>query len=412
MLHRNITKPLLAALRDTPVVYLAGARQTGKSTLAREVCNKAYPAQYITFDEATWYSAATTDPSGFLKNLTGPAILDEVQRVPSLFRAIKAEVDRNRNPGRFLLTGSAGPMIFPQASEALAGRMEVLTLWPFSQGEISGVTENFIDAVFSKSFKPLRAAPEKKQAIIGKILDGGFPEPLSRKDPSRKRAWFESYVASLLQREIREITNVEHAVDLPRILRLGAARSASLLNISEWSRTLAIPNTTLQRHLALLGGVFLILTIPAWSLNSAKRLVKTPKIFLTDTGMLSNLLDLTAERLARDPNGLGPLLENFIAAELTKQVEWSSMKPGLFHYRTHTGKEVDFLLENRAGEIVGLEVKASASVSGADFHGLKALAETVGKRFCRGIILYLGTERVPFGQGLFALPVSDLWHCE
>lgn len=409
MQKRNITHSLLDSLSDTPVLLLNGARQTGKSTLVKSLSERAHPARYITMDDATVLAAAKHDPAGFLLGMDAPIIIDEVQRAPELFPAIKAEVDKNRRPGRFLLTGSANVLLLPRLSESLAGRMEILSLWPFSQGEIEGIQETFIDRLFEVKFHAEAPARESPLSLRGRITSGGYPEAVGRTKDERRRAWYESYLTTILQRDIRDLSHIEGLTSLPRLLALIASRAPALLNFSELSRTLAIPQSTLKRYMTLLEAAFLIQLLPAWSGNLGKRLVKTAKLVISDTGLMSHLLGTNKERLG-EGGLIGPLLENFVIMELIKQVTWSSAKPQMFHFRTQTGQEVDIVLEDRAGKLVGIEVKASATVTGQDFKGLRALAETAGKRFQRGIVLYTGAEHIAFGANLYALPVNALWH--
>lgn len=410
MIRRHITQRLLDALADTPVLLLNGARQTGKSTLAQSISEQAHPARYITLDNASVLAAVRNDAAGFLAGLDGAVVIDEVQRAPELFPAIKADVDRHRQPGRFLLTGSTNVLLVPHLSESLAGRMEIQSLWPFSQGELAGRKETFVDDLFME--RPFLARPVTERdtplALRDRILGGGYPEAVSRAKEDRRHAWFESYITTILQRDIRDLANIEGLTHLPRLLSLIAARSPALLNFAELSRTLAMPQSTLKRYMTLFEATFLIQHIPAWSGNPTKRLVKTAKMAICDTGLMAHLLGLNREGLATGDK-IGPLLENFVIMELKKQITWSGVRPQMFHFRTQTGQEVDIVLEDRAGNLAGIEVKASATVHAHDFKGLRTLAETAGKRFRRGIVLYTGTESVSFGEDLTALPVQCLW---
>lgn len=409
MYRRNISTPLDESLGDTPVVLLNGSRQTGKSTLVQSGMIEDRGARYLTLDDAGVLAAAETDPAGFLSGFEGPIILDEIQRSPGLFPAIKAEVDRERRPGRYLLTGSANVLLLPKLSESLAGRMEILTLWPLSQGEIEGAEESFIDAAFSEGSVSLRDEARGTSELIERLLRGGYPEALGRRSEVRRQAWFGSYVTTILQRDVRDLSNIEGLTELPRLLSLLAARVASLVNYAELSRSASMPQSTLKRYISLLQATFLVHTLPAWSGNLGKRLVRSPKLLLCDTGLISGLQGLNAGRLASEPNLVGPLLENFVAMELMKQSAWSRTKPRLFHFRTQTGQEVDVVLEDAAGRVVGIEVKASATVGARDFNGLRALAEASGEQFRRGIVLYTGRSSIPFSKNLYALPVSSLW---
>jgi hypothetical protein len=412
-MYKRVLRPqLLAALEDTPVVFLNGARQTGKSTLVKEIAESEHPARYITFDDVTVLAAARHDPAGFLAELDGPVIIDEVQLAPDLFPALKMTVDRNRRPGRFLLTGSANILLVPRVAESLAGRMEILTLWPLSQGEIEGFDENLIDRLFSREFTLPRISAKSagnRADLLARLVRGGYPEVLGRKTEDRWRTWFGAYITTILQRDVREMANIEGLTDLPRVLTLLATRASSLHNLADISRGIDIPQTTLRRYLTLLETAFLLVPVPAWSSNLGKRLVKAPKLALSDTGLLTYLLGANEERLAEDPSMLGRVLENFVVTELRKQSSWGKAKPQLFHFRTQTGQEVDIVLEDAVGRLVGVEVKASATVASGDFKGLRALQEITGKLFKRGVLLYTGAEAVAFGADLFALPLASLW---
>jgi len=408
MFRRHVTPQLLAALADTPVVLLHGARQVGKSTLAQEIASGPYPAHYLTLDDATVLAAAKRDPADFIAGLEGPMVIDEVQRVPEMFLPIKAAVDRDRRPGRFLLTGSANVLSLPRLSESLAGRMEVLTLWPLSHGEIEGVVENFIDGVFA----PGRAFPSHakvaRDALARHIIVGGYPEAVLR-SPVRRPAWFRSYVTTILQRTVSDIADIERIHEIPRLLSVLAARTGTLLNVADLSRTLGIPQTTLQRYLALLQTTFLIHLLPAWTAKARKRLLKSPKILLVDTGLAAHLVRIDSQGLLASIELWGAFVETFVAIELLKQADWSTTQPTLHHFRTAKGEEVDVVLEAPSGELVGVEVKAAASVASDDFRGLRILTEIAGRRFLRGIVFYLGDQAVPFGVNLYALPITSLW---
>ncbi len=407
MKYRNITDSIIEALSDSPVVLLNGARQTGKSTLVKWISEERYPARYITFDDAAALSSARHDPAGFLSGLGGNIILDEIQRAPELFMAIKAGVDLNRRPGRFLLTGSANVLLLPRLSESLAGRMEIISLWPFSQGEIEGRKEAFIDMSFAAAAPPGIKSMESRADIIRRLVAGGYPEVLNRPSYVRRKAWFGSYLTTILQRDVRDLANIDGITILPRLMSLLAARTASLLNFAELSRSSGIPQSTLKRYMALLETTFLIRLLPAWSGNPSKRLVKTSKLFLNDTGLAAYLLGVG--EINEDSFMAGQLLENFVFLELLKQVSWSDTQPGLFYFRTQAGHEVDFLLEGPGRKLVGIEVKAAKSLGERDFSALRALSETFDKKLHRGILLYLGDESLSFGRNLFALPIQTLW---
>jgi len=409
LLHRNLAHAVKTSLSDSPVVFIQGARQTGKSTLARSLASVGHKARYLTLDDAATLSAAQSDPQGFIAGLDGPVILDEVQRAPALALAIKAGVDGDRKPGRFLLTGSANVLLLHRIAESLAGRIEIHTLWPLSQGELAGRSDNFLDALFERRFTAPKTTGESRRKLIARMSRGGYPEMLRRGEPSRRQAWFGSFITTLLQRDVRDIANIRDLTDLPRLLALAASRAAGLLDFADLSRGLSMPQTTLKRYMGLLEATFLIQLLPAWFANIGKRLVKAPKLLINDSGLLLHLLGAGSERLISDPNLMGSVLENFIAMELLKQRGWSKSQANLFHFRTHTGEEVDLVLEDPAGRVVGVEIKAAASINASHFKGLHALAQTAGPRFLRGILLYGGENVVPFGKDMLALPLSCVW---
>jgi uncharacterized protein len=405
MFTRFLTPALQAALTDTPAVLLVGARQVGKSTLTR----LAQPGRTVlTLDDLDTLSAAQLDPQGFVAGLPREVTLDEIQRAPELFLPIKAAIDRDRQPGRFLLTGSANVLTLPAVADSLAGRLEVLTLWPLSQGELEGTQERLIDLAFSEAAPPLNMPVLPESELIARLLRGGYPEVQDRA-PARRTAFFRSYLNTILSRDVQQLAQIERLTQLPNLLSLLAARNSGLLNIADLARSAGVPHTTLVRYFTLLETVYLTLTVPAWASNHTKRLVKAPKTQLVDPGLSAHLLGIDAARLARERTLLGPLLESFVALELLKASDWSQAQPALYHYRTQTGQEVDLLLEHPDGRLVGIEVKATASPNADDFRGLKALQADYPDRFHRGLVLHLGERSTPFGERLHALPVSALW---
>ncbi len=409
MRDRHAADSLLDALCDTPVIYLQGARQTGKSTLARAVAEQQHPARYLTLDTAAVLAAASDDPEGFIAGLPRPVVIDEAQRAPALALAIKAAVDADRRAGQFLLTGSASVMSLPKLSESLAGRMEMHTLWPFSQGELAGVRETFVDRVFADELVTPDTATATEKSLVDRMCAGGYPEIRTRRSRARRQAWFDAYVDAILQRDVRDLANIERLSEIPRLLALLASRAGELLNVADLARMLDLPQTTLKRYLALMEMTFLVRLLPAWFSNLGKRLAKAPKLLLTDTGLLTHLIEADADRLRRDRTLLGHTLENFVAMELIKQLGWSQRRCRLFHFRTDRGAEVDLVLEDRAGRVVGVEVKSAAAVQKRDFRGLETLAALAAERFVRGVVLCTTTTVVPFGRNLHALPVSQLW---
>ena len=409
MFPRHVEPLLTLALADTPVVLLKGARQTGKSTLAQSLAARD-GRRYLTLDDRVVLAAARSDPTGFIAGLSGPVVMDEIQRAPELFLDIKAAVDRDRTPGRFLLTGSANVLLLPALADSLAGRMETLTLWPLSGAEIAGDAAcNLADALVDGDLSARVIMPCERDALITAMLQGGYPEAVARTAPRRRAAWFESYLDTLLQRDVRDLAQLEQLTEMPHLLQLLAARSATLLNFAELSRASGLTQTTLKRYFSLLETLCLVVRIPAWARNPGKRLVKAPKVFLPDTGLLGWLRDFSNERLLA-PGGLpGALVETFVAGELLKHLSFSSRGLSLWHYRTQTDVEVDFVLEDRQGHLTGVEVKGAGSVSASDFKGLRHLQDTEAGRFHRGIVLYGGRETVAFSKHLWAVPLSWWW---
>lgn len=404
MLPRQIRDLALDTLSDSPVVLINGARQTGKSTLAQSL---RPDIRYLTLDDPAVLAAARSDPFGFIGGLEGAVCLDEVQRAPEIFLAIKAEVDRQRTAGRFLLTGSANVLLLPKMADSLAGRMEILELWPLAQCEIAQQPSSLIDKLFAGNFAD--RYPFERNDFIARLVAGGYPEALSRSSERRREAWFDSYMATILQRDVRDLAQIDGLTELPKLVQLLAARSGGLLNAAELSRTAGIPQTTLRRYLTLLETLFLIRLVPAWSSNLGKRLQKSPKLFLSDYGLMAHLQGLSESRVQAGHGLPGDLVEAFVHAELAKHQTWAEKRTSLMHYRTTTGMEVDFVLENRRGELLGIEVKAATTVTTKDFNGLRHLRETTPKQFKRGILLYTGEQVVRFDEQLIAVPIAMMW---
>ena len=404
---RHLEEALLTALRDSPVVFLRGGRQVGKTTLAKRVGRGV--AGYRTFDDLNEIDAARDDPQGFVAKLDTPVVLDEIQRCPEIFLPLKATVDRDRRPGRFLLTGSAGALVLPRLADAMVGRMRILTLHPLSQGEIEGTREGFIDALFSADTRWSTGTPME---VWSRIEKGGFPEAI-RLDAESRASWFDSHVDTVISRDVREMSDIEGLTVLPQLVELAAARIGSLLNYSELARAMALPQTTLKRYLALLQATFLVFRLRPWSPNLGRRLVRSSKLYFTDVGLAAHLLNLDAQALKEKASAVGPLLENFVVAEILRQLTWSRTRAKPYHYRTHDGHEVDIVLEGPAGRCAAIEVKATGTVRATDFTGLGRLKEALGDRFVRGVLLHLGSgsHALPFGERLEALPVSALWQC-
>jgi predicted AAA+ superfamily ATPase len=386
---------------------VTGARQCGKSTLV-QVAAKGRAAEWRSLDSAVTRQAAVADPVGFV-DYSGLMVIDEIQRVPELLLAIKEQVDADPRPGRYLLTGSARVLGLRALPDTLPGRTETIELWPFSQGEIDGAPDGFIDAVFETGPDLSHSSQVSRAEYAERIVRGGFPEAVARTTSRRRERFFDSYLADLIARDVTQLSDIERTAELRAMVRLLAARSGQLLVISRLSADAGLPVRTLNRYLALLEEVYLVKRIPAWSRNVSARAVGTPKLAFVDSGIAANLLGADVRTLLRPGGPFGPLLEGFVLMELARQLTWSQQRAELFHYRTKDKVEVDAVLENRQGHVVGIEIKASSTVAAGDFRGLRHLAERIGDDFIAGLVFYTGTQTLPFGPRLRAVPVSALW---
>lgn len=408
LLPRHAARAVNEALSDTRVVIINGARQSGKSTLARIVAADR-PTEWRTLDSATIRQAAMADPTGFVAGHEGLMVIDEIQRAPELMLAIKEQVDADPRPGRFLVTGSARILGLRGLPDALPGRTQTIELWPFSQGEIDGSPDGFVDAVFAAGPSVSHASDLGRADYAGRVVRGGFPEAVGRESDRRREAFFDAYAADLIARDVKQLSEIERTEQMRSLLGLVAARSAQLLVGNSLAAAAGLPAQTAHRYLGLLEEVFLIKRVPAWSRNLSSRAVGTPKVAFVDSGMAANVLGATARSLVRPSGQFGPLLEGFVLMELARQLTWAQERVRLFHYRTKDKLEVDAVLENRQGMVVGVEVKAASTVRPEDFRGLRHLADRVGPDFLAGIVLYTGTQTLPFGPVMRAVPVSALW---
>lgn len=408
---RKLSKNILFALENNPIVFLNGPRQAGKSTLVQTLSRKEYVANYVSFDNATQMAAATSSPESFLLQRDDRLIIDEVQLVPGLFRALKIVVDELRlknkeySNGKFLLTGSANIMALPKLSDPLVGRMSVKTLYPFAACEALGGRGDFLTKLFSCNFKSVK----EKTSLNEAIRAATYPE-ISGKKSRQRSEWFDGYLTTILQRDVRNIAELEKIGLLPTMLRVLANRAGNLMNDAEIARDIGLNPVTGKSYRAILQAMFLCFDVQPWYRNIGKRLVKSPKGYLTDTLLLCHLLDWHLDDLyMRKPDLYGHVLENFVATELLKLLSFSDIRANLMHFRTSSNKEVDFVLERPDGTLAAIEVKKSDYVSASDFNSMKVLKETTKADFICGIVLYSGKDVVPFDDKLYAVPIAALW---
>jgi uncharacterized protein len=405
---RHVVPRVLDALADSPVVLIHGPRQCGKTTLVRQIGRRENYA-YFSFDDPVAMAAAERDPIGFIADMPDRAILDEVQRVPAVFLALKAEVDRRRVPGRFLLTGSANVLFVPGLADSLAGRMEIVRLHPLAQAELaSAKPPTFLDRLFRGAFKVTRSVRLAAE-LSERIEAGGYPPALARPRARRRSVWYRDYIETLVQRDVRDLSRIRQLDALPRLLSIAASQTSRLLNVTDLAAPFQVSRPTMHDYLTLLERVFLLDTLTPWHTNQLSRAVKTPKLHIGDTGVACALLGLDGSALAGDRLLLGQLLETFVFQELRRQGSCHEQDIRFFHFRDRDGSEVDIVLERGAREVAGVEVKAAASVNPGDFRGLRKLRAAAGAKFTAGVVLYDGEMSASFGDGLHAVPIRALW---
>ena len=403
---RQISNTLQEALTDTPVVCLLGPRQSGKTTLALKYCPEF---SYITFDDATLLEVARGDPVGFVQGLSDHVILDEVQRAPELMPAIKASVDRDRKPGRFLLTGSANLLLLPKVQESLAGRVEVLHLYPLTELEKQRNERLLLKDFLAGTLSPqINGEQSVATGVAEAVCQGGYPEPLKR-SLGRARRWHTQYLNAIIQRDVKDISAIRDELEMSRLMSMLAYRTGQLLNLSSLARDLGIGRDTTEKYLTILERLFLVRRLPAWHRNRSKRLIKAPKIHVVDSGLCSTLMGISSADWNSRAQEFGPLLESFVIQQLICQASWMGDDIHFSHYRDKDQVEVDLVVE-QGQDVWGVEVKRSASIHPKDGSGIARLAAQAGKRFKGGMILYCGTNTLPLEniRGL-AVPMNALW---
>jgi len=396
-------------MTDTPVVVLNGARQVGKSTLVTDLLHLSGRVEVMTLDHEPTLRAASSDPRTFVERSVDTLVIDEAQLEPRLFRAVKAAVDTDRRPGRFVLTGSARLLSVPEMADALVGRVEVIELWPFSEIELAGSRSSVVDVIERSPDAIVVSRAIRRKDLAELVVRGGFPEAVSR-TPGRRRAWFDAYASTSVTRVVNQIADLERVAEIPRLLRLLAARSAEELNVAKLASEFGWGARTIDSYLAQLSSAFVLQLLPAWSANLSSKVVHRPKIHLLDTGLCAALCGLTAERLMEAPERFGSLLETFVVMELRKQSSWSETQPALWHFRDRGGAEVDIVLEYPDGRVVAIEVKSGATPSHADARGLRLLRDRLGDRFHHGYLATTAPEAHPLEDRLSAIPVTAFWN--
>ena len=414
LIARHVADRLQVALQDTPAVLINGPRQCGKTTLVQQL---AQGMSYITLDDPGMLIAAQQDPVGLLRQMDR-AVIDEVQRAPQLLLALKMSIDQDRRPGRFLLTGSANILALPQIADSLAGRMEVHTLMPLSQAELQGRPSDFLQRAQGQSWPVshpswvypavIDAKNELHAGAIGNALAGGYPEMRLRPSVTRRQAWAKAYIQTLVERDVQDIAQVEHLSQIPYLLDIAAAHCGQLFNASQIGGQLMLDTRTLDKYLGVLEKLFLVQRLPAWGRNELNRLIKTPKLHFLDAGLQATLTRLTPDMLITHRERWGATLETWVYAELRKALALSDEAWYLSHYRDKDQVEVDFVLENPQRQLIGIEVKAAATVQVQDFKGLRKLQAQTGADFLTGIVLYDGAHALPFGPGMWAVPLAAL----
>jgi len=412
LIKRNVESIVLETLQDTPVTIIQGARQVGKSTLAKMVAT-GIRHKSVTMDSDEILAAASENPFEFVSQFTeGTLIIDEVQKCPVLLNAIKQSVDMDRRPGRFLLTGSADIHNVKGAKESLAGRAETVLLEPFSVGEKMKIKEDFITSLAGgdilSRFNGIKPASRAKYAEL--IAEGGYPEA-NKREGKRRSAYFRNYLTRVLDHDAEEMSGLAHLERLSKLYNVLAGETSKIFIKANASRLVGIPESSISGYILLLENLCLLNMLPSWGNNYSRRAISKPKITIPDTGLVCAVNGINSDFIGRIENGnqLGPLLETFVINEIGKQRTWSATDYSIFHYRDRDNKEVDLVVELTNGQIITIEVKAASSFSQKDFAGMKMIRDKVGTRFLCGIVLYTGNEVQPFGDRLFVAPISAIW---
>jgi len=391
------------------VTVVTGPRQAGKTTLVQ---SRLRGGTLRSLDDPGTLDAAIADPLGFVELGPRPLVIDEVQRAGEpLVRAIKLTVDRDPGAGQFVLTGSSNFLTVPTISESLAGRAGFVEVWPFTQGEVSGRRDRFIDKALSgpAAFGAYQPGRFSRRDLLGRVCAGGYPE-VQQLTPRQRPRWFRDYVRTTIERDVVELSGIRKVAEMGQLLRLFAARTGCELVMQGIIDEAPLERQAVYDHRAWLETIHLLTTVPAWSRNLTRRVKRRPKLFVTDPGLAAWLLGKTPEALAdpEDP-AAGQLVETFVFAELRRQLTWTATDGALFHWQDREGAEVDIVLEFGDGRVIGIEVKSHQTAKPEWFRWLTQMRNALGSKFVVGIALYAGNAVLPFGDRLLAAPISSLW---
>jgi uncharacterized protein len=399
---------------EEPVVALQGPRAVGKSTLLVELARR-HGAEVVDLDEPAMRAAVEVDPGAFVDG-PSPVCIDEYQHVPAVLDAIKAQLNRDPRPGRFLITGSTRYDALPAAAQSLTGRLHLLTVWPLTQAEIDATEAGWLEALLRDPERAVQrgsSSSATKEQYIARVVAGGMPIPLARSTPTARNRWYEDYIKLVLERDVLDLSRLRLAEQLPALLARLAAQTARPLNITTASNEAGLDRGTATDYLKLLEAVFMVMRLPAWGTTIRARVANAPKVHVVDSGIATYLLRLTPEKLAtRDPASLsqfGHLLETFVVGELIREASWLDDVVGCGHWRTHDGHEVDLIVERRDGGVLAFEVKASGQVASHDARHLRHLRDALGERFLAGVALYTGPRAYRLDDRLYAAPIDRLW---
>ncbi len=401
-LKRAIREDIDHYLQYFPVLLISGARQVGKSTLALHLGIKTY----ITLDDINMYQMAKNDPKGFIEHLEKPVIIDEVQRLPQLMITIKEYVDKERKNGEFILTGSASLSGFKDISDSLAGRIGIVELYPLNLKEKYEKEGNIVD-IFSQDLDAFVLKKYSNSSIAQNIIDGGYPEILKIDNPKAKYLWFSSYIRTYIESDVKELANIRNMDKFINMYRLCMLRSGNIFNQHELQKECGLDNKTFSSYFSVMEHTYQVQKLQPFFKNELKRLVKSPKIYAVDTGVLCHLLRIEELESYHSSPYKGDILETFVYAELLKAMTYADRRAALSYYRTSDKKEIDFILEF-SNMVIAIEVKSSKSVSRSDFKHIYHLAKEIPNSFGKGIVLYNGEDFLKLDENMYAIPFGFL----